>query len=107
MEILGKGPSLNHPEDLEVTERTSRKWVGEKLPINTNCKASFKSLHIEVLIGSGSRCLYFLSSGRIITCGFSTPQAVVFSVSIPYHQLLRSTVYTAPPHSLPTALAVS
>lgn len=106
MEILGKGPSLNHPEDLEVTERTSRKWVGEKLAIKKNCEVSFKSPHIEVLIGSGSCCLYFLPPGRIITCGLSTPQAVVFSVSVPYHQLLTSTVYTEPPHSLPTALAV-
>lgn len=38
MGILGKGPSLNHPEDLEVTERTSRKRIGEKLAIKKIAK---------------------------------------------------------------------
>lgn len=60
MEILGKGLSLNHPEDLKVTERALGKRSVQKLAVKKKkSKTSFKSQHTEVLMGSASHYLNF------------------------------------------------
>lgn len=66
MEILGKGLSLNYPEDFEVTERARalEKWSVKMLEVKKKrqkSKTSFKSQHMEALMGSGSHHLYFYS----------------------------------------------
>lgn len=65
MEILGKGLSLNHPEDLEVTERERAlgKWSVKMLAFKKKKKrkTSFKNQHMDVLMGFYSHNLcYFL-----------------------------------------------